>query len=283
MLRRFRTVALVVVALTAGAAAGATPALVQEARQRSDLIAAQQAQLRLAQMRLDLAAAALGEARDRFSAGLISREELGAVEAEMAMMQANLRRLAINLEEIEASGATPRDEISAPLVDGRDFVTERLRLALAEAQQRLVAAERTFEETERRHRIGRVVSSGAVAEAEAALQQARSRLAELAERQDLREEVLDRNLSAAESERRLQLIQATHERDTARRLLDVASERLRQTRVRFGTGIVSELELKRAELEVLERQVELQQIERQIRFLEEFQRRGTGPDTSSAR
>jgi outer membrane protein TolC len=191
----------------AGAAAGAAPAWVQEARQRSDLLVAQQAELRIAQMRLEVASAALADARQRYDLGVAGREALAAAEMEVALMQAKLRRIAINIEEVEASGIPPLDDISAPLVDDRDFVTERLRLDLVKAQQRLVAAEQTFGEVERRHRLGSGVSSVALAEADVALQQARSELAMLAETLDLREQVLQQRLSAAESQRRLQLIQ----------------------------------------------------------------------------
>src|SRR5688500_7516131 len=74
-------------------------------------------------------------------------------------------RAQLNSEEIEASSQPPRDDLNAPLVGGRDFVTERIRLDLANAQHWLVVAERALATADRRVRVG-AVSDLARAEAQ---------------------------------------------------------------------------------------------------------------------
>lgn len=278
--RRYRTVALVVIALSLGAAAGAAPARVQEVRQRTDLIEAQQAELRVAQLRLDLAQAELRAAQQRYNIGAISRTELAAVEADLHARESVMQRIALNLDEIRAGSAAPRDDIAAPLVGDRDFVKERLQLDVQAAQERLSAVERSFAEVERRQRLG-VVSPMELAEAEADLGRARLELRRLTGVLDLRQQVLLERLSAAESERRLELIQATQDRDVLRSMLALAEQRLETVRMRvaLGRNQSGELDLKRAEVDVLQRRIELDQAERQIQVLEELARRIERRDT----
>jgi outer membrane protein TolC len=273
-------VALVVIALTAGAAAGAAPARVQESRQRSDLIAAQEAELRVARMRLDLANAEMQDAQRRFNLGTISRNELAAAEAGLRAMESVVQRISINLDEIRASGLAPRDDISAPLVAERDFVAQRVQLELRAAQDRLLSVEQSVNDVARRQRVG-VVSPMELAEAEADLQRARSELRKLTEVLDLRQQVLSQRLSAEESERRLDLIRAVQDRDNLRNMLELAEQRLEtvRTRVAIGRSEAGELDLKRAELEVLQRRIELSQAERQVQIREELARRAVRSDT----
>jgi hypothetical protein len=64
-------------------------------------------------------------------------------------------------------------------------------------------------------------------------------------------------------------------------MLELAEQRLEtvRTRVAIGRSEAGELDLKRAELEVLQRRIELSQAERQVQIREELARRAVRSDT----
>jgi hypothetical protein len=273
---RLRTAAIVLVALSLGAAAGAAPARVQDARQRDELLEAVRAEAQLAAMRLDLARAAFDDARRKFEAGAIGRESLASAEVDLRTMETYLARIRLNQEEIRATAGPPRDEMTAPAVGERDFVSERLRLELASAQQRLSAAERIAAELERRHRLG-AVPRVALLDAQIELERAKGELGMLAVRLSVRQDFLARHLEVADVERRLQREQLLHEAALAQHLHALAQERLENLRELNEAGIVETLEVKRAEVDALERAMEVERIRRQLQLLEAAGRGGRAP------
>lgn len=265
--QRLRSAALLVAALSLGAAAGAAPAQVQDARQREQLTAVAQAEYQVLLMRYDLARVAFAEARARFDTGVIGRESLAAAEAELRSMETRVARIRLNLEEIRAAAAQPRDEISAPRVGDRDFVSERLRLDLAGAQQLLTSAELAVDEAERRHRVG-ATSGLALQEPQIALAHARSEMQRLAGMLDLREAFLEENLAVADVERRVQRHELVVEAERVRILHGIAVDRLANLRERQAVGAAEQLEVMRANVQVMERQMEMLQIARQLEMLD---------------
>jgi hypothetical protein len=274
---RLRMAATVVVALGLGAAAGAAPARVQDARQRDELLEAVRAEMQLAAMRLDLARAAFEDARRKFDVGAIGRESLAAAEADLRAMETQWARIGLNEQEIRATAAPPRDEITAPAVGERDFMSERLRLDLAAAQQRLSAAERIAAELERRQRLG-AVPRLALLDAQIELERAKGELGMLAARLSVRQDFLAKRLPIADVERRVQREELQHEASLAQHLHALAQERLENLRELNAAGIVEPLEVKRAEVDVLERAMELERIMRQLKMLESAGRGGRDPD-----
>jgi outer membrane protein TolC len=264
--RRFRTPALVLTAFLVGAAAVSVPAQVEEAKQREALTAASRVEEQLAATRLDLARAALDEARRKFEVGVMPRTSLAAAEAEVQAMESSLARIRLNQEEIRATAAPPRDEITAPLVGSRDFVSDRLQLDLRAAQQRLSSLEAGAAEIERRFEVG-TASPLAVLEAQTEVAHARGNLQVLSGRLGLRRDFLKQALAAADAERRLQRLELVQQADTARRLLDLAKKRVEQLRSRFEVGQAERLDVMRAEVELLERETELQMLSRRLEQL----------------
>lgn len=263
---RLRTAALVAAALAIGALAGAAPAQVQDVQNRTQLLAAAEADEQLALIRLQLARAALDEAHSRFALGALGRESLAAAEAEVRTMESNVMRIRLDQEEIRATAAPPRREISAPLAGSRDFVTERLHLDLAAAQRQLVAAEQSAAEVERRYDVG-ATSRLAILDAQLDVARARGALQLLGIKADLRQQFLRDALSVADVERELQRQNLLVEADLAQRVHSLAAARLANLRELNALGQAEQLEVMRAEVEVLERAHELQRIARRLNAL----------------
>lgn len=273
--RRLRSAAIVVATLALGAAAGAAPAQIQDARQRERLLSAAQAEERLAVLRLEIARAAYDDARRGFEVGLVGRASLAAADAERQAAEASVLRIRLDQEEIRATAAPPRDDIAAPMVGSRDFVSERLRLELPAAQQRLTSAEQEAAEVERRYRVG-AVHRLALLDAQAEVARAKRELQRLAGKLDLREAFLQQGLSVAEVENRLARLELLNDAELARQLHAVAEERLEDLRQRHAVGLVDRIEVMRAEVDVLERAAELQAISRRLEAIDEAARGARG-------
>jgi len=264
---RVRTLLPIAIALLLGVAVGAMPGRIQEAKDRKSLAALAKMEEQLAAMRLELARSAYEEAKRKFEVGVLGKTSLVAAEAELRAMEAKLARIRVNEEEIQATAAPPRDEISAPVVGSRDFVSERLRLDLMAAQQRLSSVEAAAGEAQRRVDVG-TASRVALLEAQAELSRAESDLRRIASALDLRKEVISRSIPPADAERRLQRLELMSEADVARTLHQLAEERVSNLRRMYEIGRADQLELKRAEVEVLERRAEMEAIARRLQLLD---------------
>lgn len=269
---RVRRVATVLAAIAFGVLAGAAPTQVQDARQREQLITAIQAELQLAGMRLDLARTEFQDAQTKFEVGLIGAATLAAAEVELREMELAVARLRLNQEEVRATAAPPSDDLSAPVVGSRDFVSERLKLDLAQAQQRLTSLERTLEEVQRRERTG-AASKLSLLEVEAQTTQAKRDLQLLAAKFNMRRDFLERDLSAQQVEHDLQRLELQIQAAAAREMQELSQQRLTNLRRLQEVGGVDQLEVKRAELEFLERQMELQRVMQQLQRLNDARSR----------
>jgi len=226
---RLRTALSLVAALAVGAVAMAASGQVQESRQRDVLIEAARADEDLSRLRLQLAEAAYQEAKQKFDVGIASREAVQVARAQLDALKAALARIALNVEEIRATAQAPRDDLQAPLVGQRDFVAERLQL---DAEVDLAGA------------LGR-------------MQQLRTTL-------ELRRRALDGQLKAAEVASALRRLELELERTRLERTTVAARTRLETVRRLVAVGQLGELELKRAELEVLEQERDLKRIREEI-------------------
>ena len=265
--RWLRAFGPVFVALILGVAVGAVPGQVQDAKQRELLTTAAQAEEQLVAMRLDLARTALEEARRKFEVGLLTRTSLVAAESALRGMESRLAKIRLDTEEIQATSRAPRDEISAPLVGSRDFVTERLRGDLRAAEQRLSLAEAATLEARRRYEVG-TASPLALREAETDVTRAKSDLQRLAAKLALRKQFVAGGVEVADVERRMQRLELQHDADIAETLLKLAQDRLANLQKKYEIGTADQIELKRAELDVLERRAELASIGKRLKMLE---------------
>jgi hypothetical protein len=253
-----------VAAVVLGATAGLASAQLRDAARRDSLVQAAEAELALAKVRLDLTRAQLEEVRRQAQLGAAVVASVAAAEAEHRAMQAQARRIQLDLEEIRAAAQAPRDELSAPVVGGRDFVTERLRLDLYAAQQRLLAAEQALADAERRLRLG-AGSELARLQAEVEAVRAKAAMAVLVERQRLRQEFLERGTAIEELLRRQQDAELRQGVLVAQRALEAAREQLALVERRRAAGAAAELEVLKAQVEVRELELELQRLGARLR------------------
>jgi hypothetical protein len=264
--RRLRAVAIVAAALIVGAAGGVASGEMQDARQRASLVQSAQADAELLRTRYELAKAEYEAARTRFQVGMAGRESLAAAEAQMREMALAIKRLQVDMAEIVATSAPPRRDLDAPLVGQRDFVRDRLMLDLESAQQILVATEQALKETRARVAVGTATNTAQLA-AEAEVVLAREQMQLLHSRLQLRERFLRGEVEAlalATLQREAELTLA-HQR--AAREISLARARLDLLRRQVAVGVAEQIEVKRAEIAVLEREMELHKIRAELAAL----------------
>jgi hypothetical protein len=191
------------------------------------------------------------------------------VEALMAARaaEAEVVRLDLDLAEIRATSKMPRDELWAPLVGQRDFVKERLRVVAASAQQRLAEAEKLSEEVSRRLAVGEMIEVALLEQSRNELLSAEQEFNRVAVRLRLREQFIEERLAPEEVTRRIEDLEVQLEAKRLSEMLKLAEARLARTREREKEGTATALDLKRAELAVLERQAEIQLLQLRMKAL----------------
>jgi len=253
--------ALALVAAVALGAAGATAqGGLLESRERDALVEAVRSEQALARMRLELARAGYQEAKVKVEIGAASRSTLQEAERQLQAMESATKKLALDLEEIHATSKAARDDLQAPLVGRRDFVSERLALDLASVQNELVAAEREMANTRQRFSVG-LVSQVALRQAETDVAQAHARMQQIQETLEVRRRAVAGELKGDEIATVLRRVELTLQRARAQRELELARMRIDEVRRLAAVGQVSNLEVKRAEVELLELEVEIKKLE----------------------
>ena len=268
---RLRGVAVMLACLAAGTTAGLASAQIREGAQRDSLLEVALADMQLAVLRLELLQARFADVTSKFKVGLVGSASMAEAESELRGMEAQAARSKLNVDEIRATSLPTRDELNAPLVGTRDFVTERLQLDLFAAQQRLTAAERAQAAMDSQWRVG---AAGELAVADAGLEVARARaaLGTLAERRKLRKEFLDQGTPGDQLTRRFQQAQLRHEALVAQEEVNMSRRRLAAIESQHAVGKAADLELLRAKVDLMMREVELQALARQLRDLGKPQR-----------
>ena len=156
--------------------------------------------------------------------------------------------------------------MQAPVVGQRDFVRERLRLELESSQHALVAAEQALQQAQSRIDVG-VVPRTALLQPQSDLAQARARMQLASGLIDLRDRFVRGEIKTealASAGRRVEL---TSQQERAQRELELGRRRMEELRSQFEIGQASELDLKRSEVDLLEKQLELKRIQQEIQAL----------------
>ena len=261
---RLRLTAILLGTLAAGTTAGLASAQIRQGAQRDSLLETARSDLALVGLRLEMARRQLAVVESRFKSGAAGSSALADAESELRQMEALAARAKLNVDEIHASAMPARDDLNSPMVEGRDFVTERMQIDLFLAQQKLTAAERALAEAERQTRAG-IVSELALVEANLKVIRERSALGVLAERRKLRKEFVDQGTAGDVLNRRFQQVQVRFETHVAQETVNVLRRRLEAVKKQHTVGVLTDLELLRAEYELKEKEFELQMLVRQLR------------------
>ena len=261
--RRISVIGLVGACLFLGVASNFAAAQVRDGARRDSLLEAASAEMQLMVMRLHLVQEQLTKVEQQRQLGLASDEALAAATAAVRTMQTRLARMKLNTEEIQSGSASPRDDLGAPLVGGRDFVKERIQLDLAEAQRRITVAEARLGEAERQVRLG-VAPALLQAEGEVALTRARGEMVVDARRLALRQEFLEKHTPADQLARQLDEAQRQADLEVAVRSLTLAQDRLELLRRQGAVGMVTDVDVMRAQLELKEKELEVARLRERL-------------------
>jgi hypothetical protein len=261
-----RTALLVVAALAIGGVAGLVPGYAQENRERQQLLEIARSEATLIQLRLELVQKEVEQARRRVDAGVAERQALSASEDQLRALQTALSRNQLDVEEIRATSAAPRNDLQAPLVGQRDFVRERLMLDLSNAERLLAAAEQDAARARKRYDVG-LTERLEVQQVEADLGQARVQMQLLAARLDLRRRALQGDVKPEEIAPAIHRLELQLQLEQMQRELELSQARLDGARRRLAVGTGSEVDVKQAELHILEQQVEIVRLQQQLMAL----------------
>lgn len=263
---RLRTAVVVLAALVVGGISGVASGELQDARRKELLIESTKSEEALVRLRIDLARVVFDDARSRFEVGMAGRETVQAAESELRAMETALARLRLDLEEIQISSTAPRNDLQAPLIGKRDFVRERLQLELAQAQRGLAAAEHGLSQVQSRFNVG-TAPRAAVMQAETELSQTRAQMEQLRSTADLRQRFLKGEIKAEELSSAFRRMELKLQGERLERELTIARGRVDEVRSLVEIGRATPLELKRAEVESLEREIELKRVRRELEML----------------
>jgi outer membrane protein TolC len=160
----------------------------------------------------------------------------------------------------------PRNDLDAPLVGKRDFVRERLALDMAAAQSGLTTAEQAVAQAQQRIEVG-AAPAAARLQPEGELAQARLRMQVLRAKLELRQRYLKGEIKADALASEMRRVELTLQRTRSQRELEIARQRVDEVRRLFEVGQGTELDVKRAEVELLERQLEIKGIQRELEII----------------
>jgi outer membrane protein TolC len=177
-----------------------------------------------------------------------------------------MARIQLDMEEIRATSSVPRNDLDAPLVGGRDFVRDRLMLDLKAAEEALSVADQDVARERQRFDVG-IVSKTALLQAEADAAHARARMQQLAGALDLRQRALRGEIKPDAVAAERQRLELTSRLQEQQRSLELARARLDEARRLFAVGQAAEVDAKRAELQVLEQQLQIQRLQQQLQAL----------------
>jgi replicative DNA helicase len=186
-----------------------------------------------------------------------------AAENELRAMETALARLRLDLEEIQISSTTPRNDLQAPLSGKRDFVRERLQLDLALAQRGLAAAEQGLAQVQSGFDVG-TGTPAALLQAQTELSQTRAQMEQLRSAADLRQRLLKGEIKAEELSSAFRRMELRVQGERLDRELTIARRRVDEVRRLMEVGQATPLEVKRAEVELLEREIELKSVRREL-------------------
>jgi outer membrane protein TolC len=264
--RRLRVAVVLLCTLAVGGLGGVASAQVQDARERVRLLAAARSELALAEMRLELARVEFLDAEQRRRTGLIETSEFMAASAAVRALEASLRAAELGIDEIRITGLPPNDALTAPLVDGRDFVQERLRSQVDAAEAEVRRANHVMSTVEQRVKLGLADSleslqAGVEAvRADGALEALRTHLQLRAEYLSGEIRTEDLPLAVRRAELRLEL-------RTAALAFTLARHRFHQMENRLALGQATARDVLRAELQMLEREADLEVLRRELALL----------------
>ncbi len=254
-----RMAAVLAIGLLGGFGAQFALAQVQSDRTREEVVRSLDVERLALEHRLAIARSELERVRAALAAGAVTDGEVRRAELEARAISAQMERMLLDWAEVQASRNPPRNELWAPLVGGRDYVTERLKVMAEVVREGVVAAEAEERLADQRVKIG-AAGVWVLQAAQLKTMEEQARLQQLLAAIQLRDEAVARKLSSEEVTRRQQFVNMELELAAAGQRLTIARERLERMQAMAGSGAIPLIEVKRAELNLLEQELGLERI-----------------------
>jgi outer membrane protein TolC len=258
--------ALVLVSFLCGAAGVVAKGQIQESRQKELLIARTEMELSITELQLRIIRSEMEEMQNRFQAGLVGEEALSLARMRLQEIESQMVCLQIDIEEINASGEEPRNDPAAPLIGDRDFFSERLTHQLAVVAMALQQAEKKLERSRHLLEAG-AINETEFQEIEAAFREPQFEYMDLAAMLEIRERFLKGEIDEEQVIREVKLIKLRNRLELLKSLIKITRSRCERIQELFDGGLISEVELLRSRVKLLEEEQELQFLIRQIEFL----------------
>lgn len=260
---KMRSAALILVSVLCGAAGVLATEEIQDIKTREMLLAQVEGQIRIVELQMQLVRTHLAEIQEQHQDQLVGEEAVLAATIKCREVEAEFARLRLDQEEIRISGKEPQNAISAPLIGGRDFVTERLRLQLSVAQEHASVIEKRLARLRALEDSG-LINTAEVEKVMAEFMEASNRAEYFRYMIRARQRFIKGELTGEEVEREVELSEARNQLESKRLLFETARNRFSRIKSLLESGAVNESELMRSQLELLEREVELQLLQMRL-------------------
>lgn len=264
---RWRDWGRIAAVLVLGAALGVggqfASAQVRDAKTRSELERSLAAEREMRLFQLGVANAEVQQVRGGVAMGAVSAQTAFAAITAQHEAERALARIDLDLAEVRLTNAQPRNDLGAPKVANRDFVMERLRVEASYLVERMGRAEQKAAVIEERWKSG-LELQGALADAQAELADRRRDLKLTMAKVKLRDQFLSGAIKPAEMTRELQATTMEAEFERAFQLVQVSRSRLTTVQERYKVGLSVALDVKRAELDLMERELMLKRMQVEV-------------------
>lgn len=258
--------AMIIASMMVGAGGVAAAGRLQSNQQKHVLLAQQQGDVQLADLQVAAAQKALDEVSRRVNAGVATPLDLAKAKAELQVASLRRQRAQLDFDEVGQSGKPVQDNLTAPKVSGRDFVAERLAIDRDIALLGTSGASTRMADVQRRHEVG-VANDIELAEAQDALVVANAETRIVSEKMALRQRFLSEKMSIDEVTRARQLLVARNQLPVAESALQLAAQRFARVQAQVRTGVVGEVDLLKAQVEMLTKKEDLAKLQERVRSL----------------
>lgn len=263
-----RTIFLVLLSGFIGAGAVVASEQVQQSREKEILLVRVQGQQRIAGLQLQMAQANLSEVEERFELGVITEDHMLGVRATVQAVESEIQALRLDEEEIRISGKSPNNELSAPLFGGQDFVTERLRLQLATAQDHSAIFRQRLAWTMDAAAAG-LIGADSERQAQASVAFSETEVSGIREKMMLRKRFLDGELTAAEVEAGVEIENAERQLKSDRLTYDLLRQEIDAAIDAVETGRMAESSLKHLRLQLMQLELDMEILQQTLELLRE--------------
>jgi outer membrane protein TolC len=224
--------------------------------QRSLLAENYRQRAELARQRIAMAAEEVRSAQQRVATGVESQTAVLEAQLKLRDAEAQLQLAELQLAEVQASGREPGITVSSPLVAGRDFVSERWRAEQSVMTSAYSLEQSRYSSVQERVRVG-VANPADLEESRARMQEIEAARKGVEAKIQVRGRFLKREIDAAVADLRVLEIEAEQRRDGLMPRLAVARRVVQLTQSKVDTGVAQNVELRVAQLRLLELELEL--------------------------